>query len=156
MPVGWYPDPITGTGERYWDGIDWSTEFTRDDPQEIERHAPIEYDYELECADFARPSNHSRGGIVAGCVLLVLGVLVVTLKAWSLMGTILSLEQIRHGYGPEVAGVFLLLLAIVHVYKWGAGRLDDSVGAPDAGIRLSTSALILIAASAAIIFAFMR
>lgn len=34
VPPGWYPDPITGQGERYWDGIDWSREFTRLGPQQ--------------------------------------------------------------------------------------------------------------------------
>ncbi len=28
-PPGWYPDPMGGGGERYWDGIAWSEHFTR-------------------------------------------------------------------------------------------------------------------------------
>lgn len=31
-PPGWYPDPVTGAGERYWDGIAWSRDFTRPGP----------------------------------------------------------------------------------------------------------------------------
>ncbi|MBJ7347866.1 MAG: DUF2510 domain-containing protein [Thermoleophilaceae bacterium] len=30
--AGWYPDPIRGFGERYWDGIGWSQDFTRQGP----------------------------------------------------------------------------------------------------------------------------
>lgn len=29
---GWYADPIRGFGERYWDGIGWSQDFTRQGP----------------------------------------------------------------------------------------------------------------------------
>lgn len=31
-PPGWYPDPMGGGGERYWDGIAWSEHFTRQGP----------------------------------------------------------------------------------------------------------------------------
>lgn len=31
-PAGWYPDPSGAAAERYWDGIGWSTEFTRSAP----------------------------------------------------------------------------------------------------------------------------
>lgn len=31
-PAGWYPDPTGAAAERYWDGIAWSTEFTRSAP----------------------------------------------------------------------------------------------------------------------------
>lgn len=124
-PAGWYPDPIAGTGERYWDGIDWSQEFTRDAPQETERRVPIEHEYELECADFVRPRHRSRGAIVPGLLLLALGVLLVSFKAWSFLETLLSLERIASNFGTEVAGVFVLLLAIVSVYGWSLGRFDD-------------------------------
>lgn len=125
VPPGWYPDPIAGTGERYWDGIDWSSEFTRESPPKIERHAPIKKDYELECADFMPPSHHSRGGVASGLFLVALAALVIALKAWSLADTFLSLERVSNSFGPSVAGVFVLLLAILAVYKWGVRRYDD-------------------------------
>ncbi len=31
-PAGWYPDPMGGGGQRYWDGIAWSEHFTRPAP----------------------------------------------------------------------------------------------------------------------------
>lgn len=34
VPPGWYPDPMGGSGERYWDGIAWSEHFTRQPPQQ--------------------------------------------------------------------------------------------------------------------------
>ncbi|MFY9487395.1 MAG: hypothetical protein WAP35_01695 [Solirubrobacterales bacterium] len=113
---------------------------------------PIEHEYELECADFVRPSHHSQGGITPGLVLLVLGVLVVSLKAWSLMETFLSLERISNNFGAGVAGVFLLLLASASVFRWSVGRFDDSVGAAGASWRLSSSGLLLIVV-AVVIFA---
>lgn len=156
VPAGWYPDPITGTGERYWDGIDWSKEFTRDAPQEIKRRAPIEHEYELECADFVQASHRSRGGIAPGLFLLVFGVLAVLLKAWSLMDTFLVLERISWNFGADVAGVFLLLLAVAAVYGWSVGRFDDSVGATDVNWRPSRSALLLIAVAAVVFAAVIR
>ncbi len=32
VPPGWYPDPMGGGGERWWDGIAWSESFTRPAP----------------------------------------------------------------------------------------------------------------------------
>jgi hypothetical protein len=156
LPAGWYPDPITGIGERNWDGIDWSQTFTRDAPQEVERQVPIEHEYELECADFVQPVHHSRGGIASGLILLGLGILVVSLKAWTLAQTFRSLEQISFSFGAPVAGVFLLLLVGASVFKWSAGRFDDSVGAAGASWRISRSALLLIVVAVAVFAAVIR
>lgn len=68
---GWYPDPVTGAGERYWDGIAWSREFTRPGPPEAGAPAAVPQ------VSIAAPARKRAGGVPPGAIAMAIGALLI-------------------------------------------------------------------------------
>lgn len=109
VPPGWYPDPFTGSGERYWDGIAWSQQFVRPAPPQYVAAVPVSE---------AGPTSGS--GVIAIVVALALFAWRVSFMSdyWQLSGT-----SSAYGQGALVGSLVGFFLTGL-LFAWGLGRVN--------------------------------
>lgn len=121
VPPGWYPDPFTGQGERYWDGIAWSREFARSGSPQY--GAPIGQPAQpqpVSAIQVSEASPTSGSGVIAMVAALALFAWRVGYMAdyWQLSGT-------PSAYGQGVlVGSFVGFFLTGLLFTWGLGRLN--------------------------------
>lgn len=128
-PPGWYPDPVTGSGERYWDGIEWSREFTRPGPGQ-----PQPQPMQQQIVQYPAVSSQSSG-LTKGIVPMVIaGVLFI----WRVMylseyweardaGAVAGTDG--YNQGVLVGSIFGFFLTGL-LFTWGMNRYRSASASP--------------------------
>jgi hypothetical protein len=143
-PAGWYPDPVGGGGQRYWDGIAWSTEFTRAAP-------PQQFAAPTQLA--TAPKENSS---VLGIALMAIGGLFILARVVYWSGHSAVAGSSAYASGAVVGNIIGMLLgAAIFISGYAKHRNDQAerVGeAPPIGVQqraLLTIGLTVIAVFAA-------
>lgn len=133
-PPGWYPDPVTGSGERYWDGIEWSREFTRSGPQQHAMPQQHAIAPQPQLVQYPVASNQ-QSGLTKGIVPMVIA---SVLFIWRVMylttyweargeGSLTGTDSYNQGaLLGSVAGFFLTGL----LFTWGMKRYRSASASP--------------------------
>lgn len=130
IPAGWYPDPTGAAAERYWDGIAWSTEFTRSgQPAPAMMSGAVtgaigDARYPTyDAAHYAPTATSSMPGIViAGYIFAVLIPLIGLILAAVASGS--------HDSSVKPHGAKIALVAVAAMVFWIAVRVSaiDATG----------------------------
>lgn len=127
-PPGWYRDPVTGSGERYWDGIAWSREFTRPGPQQ--QAMPQQAQLVQYPAVGSQQSGLTKGIIpmVIASVLFIWRVMYLS-SYWEARdaGTLTGTDSYNQGaLVGSLVGFFLTGL----LFTWGMNRYRSASDSP--------------------------
>lgn len=120
VPPGWYPDPITGQGERYWDGIGWSREFTRPGPQfpaAPQHGVPLQSTTDIRVSEASPTLGSGLVAMVAAAALFVWRISYMS-DYWQNTGT-----SSAYGQGALVGSAVGFFLT-GQLFAWGLGRFN--------------------------------
>ena len=137
VPPGWYPDPMGGNGERYWDGIAWSEHFTR---QPQQQPAPAAATMPAAAQFVVVPNNQSVQKVGDGNGLVVAGWVCAILLP--LIGLIIGLVIASRNdeRGKWVIGVSVLMMVIGYIYM--QSLMDEAMqAAAQQGVSGATGAV---------------
>lgn len=133
-PPGWYPDPVTGSGERYWDGIAWSREFTRSGPGQPAMPPQHAYVQPMQVAQYPVASSQ-QSGLTKGIIPMVIA---SVLFIWRVMyvasiweareaGTLAGTESYNQG---ALIGSMLGFFLTGSLFMWGLTRYQSASASP--------------------------
>lgn len=139
-PPGWYPDPMGGGGERYWDGIAWSEHFTRPaqpvgavgmpaaqpftagqvhTPQGAYQQAPMSTvnggQYVVVPNDTRRSPSECNGLVIAGWVCAIL-IPIIGL----IIGAVLQSRQDDRGKAIMLVAVAVIVINVLIMQSLGS------------------------------------
>lgn len=126
MPAGWYADPVAGVGERWWDGVAWSQDFTRPGPQAVVPGA-------TPADPFKQPHAVNRVGIKKGIVPMVIGAAGLIFRTIALASVWdPPADPVAAGYTSGTRfGVGVGLLISASIFTWGLERFRSAAEALD-------------------------
>ena len=123
---GWYPDPVTGAGERYWDGIAWSREYTRDAPSAAATVGTVAT---------AAPATPREGAIPPGAIAMAIGVLLIVARIYyiKIHANDLYPDGTARNSGLAIGNIFGMFLgaaAFTHGFHRHTSAKESPTGEP--------------------------
>lgn len=130
-PPGWYPDPVTGSGERYWDGIEWSREFTRPGPGQQQPQPP---QMQPQLVQYPTSANQSSGLTKGVIPMVIAGVLFIwrvmyLSEYWEARDAAALGGTDGYNQGVLVGSIFGFFLTGL-LFTWGMNRYRSASASP--------------------------